>query len=160
MQLDAIDNVPCSVARTLAVIGERWTLLIIRDCFYGVARFNEFQLRLGVTRHILSDRLKKLVAAEVLERHLYQTRPNRYTYQLTQKGKELYPILMAMVRWGDKWASNELGAPVEYIHEPCGCVMQGVVSCSECGGEIHVDDVTPARGPGFIEPNRSGESEI
>jgi DNA-binding HxlR family transcriptional regulator len=155
MQADAIGDRPCSVARTLSIIGERWTLLIIRDCFYGVAQFNQFQHRLGLPRHVLSNRLAKLVEAGILERHLYHTRPKRYEYRLSPKGKELYPILMTMVSWGDKWVSNELGAPMEYIHQPCGHSMHGIVHCSECGEEIHADSVSPRRGPGFNEPLRS-----
>ena len=131
MQWNNIDGMSCSVARTLSVIGERWTLLIIRDCFYGIERFDEFQKRLGVTRHLLTDRLNKLTEEGILERHLYQTRPERYAYRLTGKGKDVYPILITMVSWGDKWMSGEAGAPMEYVHESCGRPMQAMPASSK-----------------------------
>lgn len=149
MQWNRIDEMSCSVARTLSIIGERWTLLIIRDCFYGIERFDEFQQRLGVTRHLLTDRLKKLVDEEILERVLYQSRPNRYAYRLTEKGKELYPILITMVHWGDKWMDGGAGPPMEYVHECCQRPIHAVVRCSVCDEPLVADEVTPRRGPGY-----------
>src|SRR5262245_28455470 len=91
----------CSVARTVSVIGDRWTLLILRDCFLRVRRFEEFQARLGVTRHLLADRLRKLVKAGVLRREMYQARPRRYEYRLTERGLDLQPVMLSIVHWGD-----------------------------------------------------------
>jgi DNA-binding HxlR family transcriptional regulator len=92
----------CPVARATSVIGDRWTLLIVRDCFLGKSRFEEFQKSLGMTRHVLADRLKRLVAEGVLERNPYQTRPVRYAYTLTEKGQDFAPALVGLKDWGKK----------------------------------------------------------
>ncbi|MFN2525176.1 MAG: winged helix-turn-helix transcriptional regulator [Actinomycetota bacterium] len=130
----------CSVARTLDAIGDRWSLLIIRDAFYGVRRFDAFQRDLGVARNILTDRLQKLVDKGVLERRPYEERPPRYEYRLTEQGRDLVGVVLAMMRWGDRW-TGEGGAPVSIIHTTCGHVTQPVVACSECGGELHLEDL-------------------
>src|SRR5580700_3153935 len=101
MKWNSLEEEQCSVARTVSVIGDRWTLLVLRDCFLGVRRFDLFEARLGVTRHVLADRLKKLVEAGVLRKKLYQVRPDRFEYRLTKKGLDLHPIMMALVQWGD-----------------------------------------------------------
>ena len=92
----------CPVARAMSVIGDRWTLLIVRDCFLGKSRFEEFQKSLGMTRHVLADRLKRLVEAGVLERNAYQARPPRYAYELTEKGRDFAPALIGLKDWGKK----------------------------------------------------------
>src|SRR5699024_576506 len=97
-----LDQQPCSLARTLAVVGDRWTLLILRDCFLGVRRFEHFQSRLGVTRHVLADRLQKLVEYGVLRKQPYQERPLREEYRLTEMGLELHPVIIHLVQWGDR----------------------------------------------------------
>lgn len=149
MRWEEIDNVPCSVARSLSVIGDRWTLLIIRDCFYGTSRFDDFQKQIGMTRHILSDRLRKLVDADILVKHAYQDCPTRFDYFLTPRGEDLYPILMTIAGWGDKWMSSSDGVPVEYVHATCGQVTMAGVVCSECGEELTAETVKAQRGPGF-----------
>src|SRR6201984_2245968 len=101
MRWDDLNTEPCSVARAISVIGDRWTILILRDCFLRVRRFEDFEKRLGITRHVLADRLRKLVALGVLRRIPYQERPRRYEYRLTPKGLDLQPVLLALVRWGD-----------------------------------------------------------
>src|ERR1700741_4381584 len=101
MRWNKLENEACSVARTVSVIGDRWTLLVLRDCFLRVRRFEEFQASLGITRHVLADRLGKLVKAGVLRKEPYQKRPRRYEYRLTDKGRDLYPVMMAIVHWGD-----------------------------------------------------------
>src|SRR3954452_12019614 len=101
MRWNELSEENCSMARTISVIGDRWTLLILRDCFLRVRRFEAFQERLGITRHILADRLRKLVKAGVLERPLYQSNPRRFEYRLTAKGLDLHPLLMSLVHWGD-----------------------------------------------------------
>ena len=100
MKWDALEEEPCSLARTVAVIGDRWSLLILRECFLRIRRFDEFQSSLGITRHLLADRLKKLVRFGVLRKIPYQEAPKRYEYILTQKGLDLYPIIMSIVHWG------------------------------------------------------------
>lgn len=139
---------PCSVARSLAVIGDRWTLMILRDCFLGVRRFDEFQARLGVSRSIVADRLKLLVEEGVLSRQAYETRPLRHEYRLSQKGLELYPVLMAIVNWGDRHYAGEDGAPVTHRHKVCGCDFHPVMTCSECAGPLQAREVEARPGPG------------
>jgi DNA-binding HxlR family transcriptional regulator len=124
----------CSIARTLEVVGERWSLLILRDAFYGVHRFDAFQSDLGVARNVLTERLAKLVDFGVLERRLYSERPARFEYRLTPKGRDLLPVLLTMMRWGDRWASEE--PPVKLVHTTCGSVTHPLLTCSECGEEL------------------------
>ena len=129
------DNLDCSVARTLEHIGERWTFMVLRDAFYGVRRFDDFQTSLGVARNILTKRLTKLVDAGIMCREPYQEHPLRYEYRLTEKGRDLVPILTSLLAWGDKWEADE--PPVRLIHTTCGNVMHSQGVCSECGGEIN-----------------------
>ncbi len=129
----------CSVARTLDVIGDKWSLLILRDAYYGVRRFDAFQKDLGVARNILADRLAKLVDHGVLERRQYEDRPPRYEYRLTPKGRDLLPVLLTMMKWGDKWASEV--APVTVTHTTCGHETYPVVTCEHCGDELKLGEV-------------------
>ncbi len=103
MKWDELESNWCPVARAMSVIGDRWTLLILRDCFLGVTRFEDFQKSLGVTRHILASRLKRLVETGVLEKRAYSTRPPRFDYKLTQKGKDFGPALAALRDWGKEY---------------------------------------------------------
>ena len=119
MKWDEIGQIPCSVARTLSVIGDRWTLLVLRNAFLGVRRFEHFQRDLGTTRHLLSDRLSKLVEHGILRRVRYQEKPDRYEYRLTEKGLDLQPVLLALVGWGDRWMAGEDGPPMVYVHRSC-----------------------------------------
>lgn len=153
MKWDEIENEVCSVSRTLAVVGDRWTMLIIRDAFLRVRRFDDFQKNLGMSRHRLSERLKKLVEYGVLKKEAYQT--NRYEYRLTEKGLELYPILISMAKWGDKWMDDGKGVPMLYKHNTCGHHYKPVVVCSECGEPIDPHDVTPEIGPGKFASSRA-----
>ncbi len=136
-----LETEPCSVARTISVIGDRWTLLILRDCFLRVRRFDDFQARLGVTRHLLADRLRRLVTAGVLTKVEYQERPRRFEYRLTQKGLDLYPALMAIVSWGDTYMCDTAGPPLLYEHKACGKDFHPVMTCSECGEPVGARDV-------------------
>src|SRR5262249_34456411 len=120
MKWHTLEEEPCSVARTVAVIGDRWTLLILRECFLRTRRFEAFQVALGITRHLLAVRLKKLVRFGVLRRVPYQDAPKRHEYLLTQKGLDLYPIMMAIVHWGDTHMVDERGRPVLLEHQACG----------------------------------------
>ena len=99
----------CPVARGLSVIGDRWTMLVLRDCFQGVRRFDDFQKRLGVTRHVLADRLRKLEEDGVLERRPYHDRPPRFEYRLTDKGRALFPVLVSLIKWSDDWVPSTTG---------------------------------------------------
>ncbi len=147
MRWDDIDKQVCSVARALSVVGERWTMLIMRDAFLGTRRFDQFQSNLGITRHRLSERLGKLVEHGVLVKVPYQERPLRHEYRLTRKGLGLYPVLMSLARWGDEWMDKGEGVPLEYVHRRCGKTTRPVLACSECGEPLRPEEVTPQLGP-------------
>ena len=149
MKWDELPKQPCSVARTVAVIGDRWTLLILRDCFLGVRRFEAFQERLGISRTIIADRLRLLVDEGVLRREAYQERPIRYEYRLTPKGLDLHPVVMAIVAWGDRHYAGEAGPPLLNRHKACGCDFHAVMTCSECGEPVGPRDVQSRPGPGL-----------
>jgi DNA-binding HxlR family transcriptional regulator len=124
----------CSVARTLGAVGEQWSLLIMRDAFLGVRRFEDFQRDLGIARNILSDRLNRLVSEGVLERRLYSRRPERHEYRLTEKGHDLFPVLLALQQWGDRWVAPEDAPSRTIVHEECGRETRAVTACVHCGG--------------------------
>lgn len=136
MKWEDLAQEPCSVARSVAVIGDRWTLMILRDCFLGVRRFEVFQERLGISRTIIADRLKHLTEEGVLRRTPYQDHPTRYEYRLTDKGLELHPVVMAIVHWGDRHYAGEAGPPLLHRHKTCGCDFHPVQTCSECGEPV------------------------
>ena len=151
MKWDALADQPCSIARTLAVIGDRWTLMILRDCFLGVRRFETFQARLGISRTIVTDRLRVLVEEGVLRREAYQSNPTRHEYRLTAKGLDLHPVILAIARFGDVHYAGEAGAPLIRRHKGCGCDFQPVQTCSECGETVTAREVEARPGPGFAE---------
>jgi DNA-binding HxlR family transcriptional regulator len=137
----------CSIARTLELIGERWSLLILRDVFLGVRRFEDFQADLGVARNILSARLGRLVDEGILEKRQYQERPARYEYRLTEKGIDLWPVLISLVKWGDRYAAAE-GPPRIIEHRGCGGQVNDHLSCDRCGKPLTARDVKTRPGPG------------
>lgn len=149
MRWDEIGSQPCSIARTLAVIGDRWTLLVLRQAFAGTRRFSDFQAQLGLTPHRLSARLDKLVAEGVLERRRYREHPPRHEYRLTEKGLDLYPVLLALVRFGDRWLAGKKGPPVVYEHRACGHDARAELVCSHCGEPVHARQIRPRPGPGL-----------
>lgn len=136
MKWEDLAQEPCSVARSVAVIGDRWTLMILRDCFLGVRRFESFQERLGISRTIIADRLKRLTEEGVLRRVAYQEHPTRHEYRLTDKGLDLHPVVMAIVHWGDRHYAGEAGPPLLHRHKACGCDFHPVQTCSECGEPV------------------------
>ena len=146
MKWENIDSQVCSVARALSIVGERWTLLIIRDAFKGTRRFDEFYRNLGVTRHRLAERLTGLVEAGVMTRVPYCDRPVRYEYRLTRMGLGLYPVLMTLGSWGDVWLDKGQGPPTEYWHAGCGSLTKPVLSCSECGDSLRPEEVSARPG--------------
>jgi DNA-binding HxlR family transcriptional regulator len=137
----------CSIVRTLDLIGERWTLLVLREAFMGVRRFTDMQRELGVARNVLSDRLAHLVEIGVLERRQYQDRPARFEYRLTAKGKELQPAILTLMRWGDDHLAPD-GPPTVLHHHDCDHDAEAVVVCSHCGGKLNTRNVTAKLGPG------------
>lgn len=145
MRWSELAKEPCSVARTVSVIGDRWTLLVLRDCFLGVRRFEAFEERLAIPRPVLADRLRKLVQNGVLEKTRYQARPPRREYRLTRKGLDLYPILMAIVHWGDVHMSKG-GRPLLHRHAVCGHRFDPVMVCSHCARELRAREVTVEAG--------------
>jgi len=153
MRWNKLENEACSMARTISVIGDRWTLLILRDCFLRVRRFEDFQTRLGITRPILARRLRKLVEDFVLAKVPYSQKPLRYEYRLTQKGLDLYPIVLAIVHWGDVHMSGKKGRPLLHQHLDCGKTFDPVVVCSECGEPLDPKHVHVHRGPGAASPS-------
>jgi len=138
----------CSIARTLELIGERWTLLIVRDAFMGTHRFEQFQRNLGIARNVLQMRLTRLVEAGILRRVPYQERPERFEYRLTRKGVDLWPVLVALLNWGDLHGGGE-GAPVVLEHRGCGGSVDDRRRCIRCGADLQAWDVVPLRGPGW-----------
>ncbi len=148
MRWNELANVPCSVARATSVVGERWTLLVLRDCFMGVRRFEDFERRLGIARPVLSQRLKKLVEEGVLNRVRYEERPARYEYRLTPKGRDLYPVLMGLTAWGDKYMAGEDGPPVVTRHKGCGHQVTPQIICPDCGEPVSANDMEAEPGPG------------
>ncbi len=149
MKWEDLGDEPCSIARTVAVIGDRWTMMILRDCFNGSRRFDQFQESLGISRSIVTDRLSLLVDEGVLLKTPYQEKPLRYEYRLTGKGLDLYPILMSMFRWGDKYYATEAGPPLFFRHKTCGHDFHSVIVCSECNGELNPREVEARAGPGL-----------
>jgi DNA-binding HxlR family transcriptional regulator len=140
----------CSVAQCLEAVGEWWSLLIIRDAFFGVTRFDQFQERLGISRNILNQRLARLVDHEILDKVRYSEHPPRYDYRLTAKGRDLWPVLTAMRQWGDKYAAPA-GPPLELLHKACGKLSQAVMTCSACGERLSAHDLRPVPGPGDLD---------
>ncbi len=147
MRWTEIGEQTCSVARSLSVVGDRWTLMILRDSFLGTRRFADFQRHLGAARSLVADRLGKLVENGILERQQYRDRPPRFEYLLTRKGRDLQPVMLALVAWGDRWMDDGNGAPVENVHTGCGRPMHLSGVCSECGEAITLDNVRPRLGP-------------
>ena len=113
-----VQHEPCSIGRAMEVLGERWTFLIVREAFFGVRRFTELQRNLGIARNILSARLQTLTRAGILEKILYQQEPERYEYKLTARGRDLYPAIVSIMRWGDEYLAGEAGPPLPATDRP------------------------------------------
>ena len=147
----------CSVAQALEVIGEWWTLLILRDCFLGVRRFDDFVERLGISRNVLTNRLDTLVEAGLLERRAYDEARGRYDYVLTDKGRALWPVLTAIRQWGDEWLLGSGNEPLLLEHRDRGHRTTVRMTCDVCGEELDARSVRAVPGPGndgelLVEP--------
>jgi len=157
MERKSFADMDCSVAQCLEIVGEWWTMLIIRDAFLGVTRFEDFQKRLGISRNILQQRLAKLVEAGVLKRVPYSEHPPRDDYRLTDKGRDLWPVLTAMRQWGDAHAAPD-GPPLEVVHDRCGVAGTQILVCEHCGEPVGPRDVHAVpgagRAPGLVRPRR------
>ena len=140
---------PCSISRPLAVLGDRWTFVIVKQAFAGVRRFEDFQASLGISRSRLADRLERLVEHGILSREPYKDGRVRHEYRLTEKGLELYPILIAIRDWGDRHMAPD-GPPVHYRHRGCGGEAHVRLECERCAEEIGARDVEASPGPGAL----------
>ena len=138
MRHDALADMPCAIARSMAVLGERWTLVILREAFMRARRFEDFQSGTGIARNILADRLKTLVDHDILERRPYAEYPGRtlYEYRLTDKGLDLYPVLISLMEWGNRYGGFD-EPPMTLQHKPCGHVTSPRFVCGECGEDVH-----------------------
>jgi DNA-binding HxlR family transcriptional regulator len=150
MRQTSFADMHCSLARTLDVIGDWWTPLIIRDVSLGLNRFGELADDLGISRNLLTTRLDSLVENGILERRRYSDHPPRDEYVLTRAGRAFIPVLIALTAWGDRWNTPPGGPPVRFEHAKCGSVFVPKVHCSACGEEIRPRDVTPQPGPGSV----------
>ena len=137
---------PCAVARTMDIVGEWWNFMLIRNVFLGVRRFEGLRVNLGISRKILTARLGFLVERGILERRQYQDRPPRHEYRLTPMGVDLFPVLMALARWGNRWLVEAGRPPIEYVHK-CGQVTPGRMVCSGCGEDLGAHNVRPQLSP-------------
>lgn len=130
-------DLDCSIARTLELIGERWTLLVLRDVFLGRRRFDDIQESLGVARNVLASRLRRLTDEGILERRPYQQRPERFEYFLTEKGLDLWPVLVSLMAFGDRHLAED-GPPMRLIHKGCGGEVDDRRICRRCGRHLSV----------------------
>src|SRR3954451_19777924 len=144
----------CSVGRAMDILGERWTMLIMREAFYGVRRFSDMQRNLGMARNILSAGLQPLVRLGILEGRRSQEEPERFKSRLSQAGRDLYPAVIAIMKWGDEYLAEEAGPPVVLRHS-CGELIAPVLVCDHCREPLHPHDVTPEPGPGAQVPTPS-----
>ncbi len=141
----------CSIARSLEVVGERWTLLIVRDALLGLRRFDEFQASLGVASNVLSKRLERLCAEGLLERRVYQERPLRHEYLLTEKGRALGPAVIMLMKWGDRYYAGEQGPPRLTIHRGCGGEVDDRLRCARCGELVQFSELVVENGTTLVD---------
>ena len=140
----------CSIARSLDLIGERWTILVIREVFNGHRKFSEMQRSLGVARNILTGRLQRLVDEGILERRRYSERPERFEYFLTEKGLDLWPVMVALMHWGDKHEPLTGGPPTVVVHKgECGGRVNDRRICERCGKQLGPREARAVEGPGM-----------
>lgn len=142
----------CPIARALHYVGEGWCLLILRDALQGISRFDEFEKSLAISTSMLARRLKQMVTGGLLEKRSYQTRPTRYEYHLTDKGKALYPVLMMLFDWGEKYASPDGSQQVVLVHRVTGHVLEPVVIDQVTGEPLTFDNLWVASGPDVSPP--------
>jgi DNA-binding HxlR family transcriptional regulator len=147
MRHDALRHEPCAIARSVAVLGERWTFVILRQAFLGARRFEDYQAGTHIARNILAERLRALVEAGILDRRPYATSAARtlHEYRLTAKGLELYPILISLLQWGNRHGGFEDGPPMRLVHRSCGKETDPHFICSECGDSIDPREMLPVR---------------
>ncbi len=157
MKRTALDRHPCSIARALDVAGEWWTPLILRDVAYGVRRFRELQDDLQISANVLSDRLETLLADGLLETRVYQRRPERREYVLSEKGADLIPALLALMQWGDRWGWPDGRGPVRVVHERCANEAHVEVRCEHCDTALRTSELRALPGAPVTPPPRENE---
>jgi DNA-binding HxlR family transcriptional regulator len=148
----------CSIAKSLEVIGERWSLLIVRDVMNGNRRFGELQTSLGIARNVLSARLQRLVDEDILERRAYQESPPRHEYFLTEKGLDLWPALIALLHWGDRYSTGPEGPTKVIVHKECGGEVSERGICERCGELLTARDARQIAGPGMKAARAAAEA--
>jgi DNA-binding HxlR family transcriptional regulator len=148
MRKASFAGMQCSIAQTLEIIGEHWTMLVLRDCFLGFRRFDDFVARLGIARNVLSARLDTLVDAGILERRPYDEGRRRYDYVLTDKGLALWPVLTTLRQWGDEWLLGKGNEPILLEHRDCGDLSHAVMTCDSCGKTLDAGSARAVPGPG------------
>jgi DNA-binding HxlR family transcriptional regulator len=141
MRWNDVPSQICSVARTTAILGDRWTMLLIREAFLGTRRFEEFRALTGASPQITASRLERLVHAGILRKVPYQHRPTRYEYRFTAMGRDLYPVLVALMTWGDKWQNDGQGPPNPLRHVSCGEITRPRLACDHCGEGVSVGNL-------------------
>jgi len=156
MQRTRFGEMACSIARTLEIAGEPLSPLVIRDVWVGITRFDDIQRDLGISRKVLTERLRWLVAQGVLEQRAYSERPPRHDYVLTRKGLELCDVLLAITAWGDRWTAGTAGPPVLLRHRTCGELTHAELRCARCGEPLHAGDVDVEAGPGAAPAPTAG----
>ncbi len=149
MNRTSLARLPCSIARTVDLLGDWWTPLVLREAFYGIRRFDDFQQSLGLARTTLTSRLNRLVTEGLMEKVPYNTAPLRYEYVLTEKGRDFFGVLVAMNAWGDRWLAGPDGPPVTLRHLACDHVAVAEVRCSHCGELLTADTTRMRMGPGY-----------
>jgi DNA-binding HxlR family transcriptional regulator len=159
MPIEAFAAQNCSIAQPLSFLGERWSLLVLREVSVGRRRFDEMQEELGIATNVLSQRLSTLVEEGILEKQRYSEHPERFEYRFTGKGRELIPILLAFLRWGDRYTAGSAGPPVETVHTKCGHPFHMVPTCSHCGEEVKPAEMRPRLGPGATREQRRREEK-
>ena len=150
MRKASFADMQCSIAQSLEIVGEWWTLLILRDAFLGIRRFDDFVERLGISRNVLTNRLDTLVDANVLERRAYDEARGRYDYVLTEKGRALWPVMTALRQWGDEWVLGEGNEPVLLEHRDRGHRTTAQMTCDVCGEALDSRSVRVVPGPGAV----------
>jgi DNA-binding HxlR family transcriptional regulator len=147
MAKQAFTDIACSIARTVGVVGQRWTPLLVRDLFAGMSKFEDIRRDLGIASNVLAARLEELERHGVVERRLYQSAPARHEYVLTDMGRDLYPVIATLVAFGDKWLAPD-GPPALIMHADCGQVTSAKTVCAVCGGELNAANAIHGPGPG------------
>ncbi len=157
---ERFDPLNGSIAHVLECLGEGWSMLIIREAFFGIRRFEDFQSHLGIARNILTARLKKLVANGILERVPIKPGAKRHQYQLTTKGKELMPMLIALTQWGDRWIYGEGNEPVVFRDRELGEPIAPICVCNSRGKPLKPREIMPTPGPGANDKARERLEEL